>query len=382
LEKSRVDVSIAQASWRVCLKVVIRTDASLRIGTGHVMRCLTLAKALVEKGVEVSFICREHQGNLINKIEIEGFKVYSLTTIKNTQPEPSETSIEPQLAHSEWLGVSQQQDASDCRSILDRIQPDWLIVDHYALDKHWQEALKPYYKKLMVIDDLGDREHLCDLLLDQNYGATAAKYQHLVPSHCQILAGTDYSLLRPEFARWRDYSLNRRKDNNTVENILITMGGVDPDNYTGKILTQIGKVPLAEKAKIIIVMGATAPHLQTVQQQAAAMPFDIEIKTNVTNMAEIMANADLAIGAAGSTTWERCCLGLPTIQLVIAENQRKIALTLANDSVVKLMDDVEQLPGLVQSSSQWQAATSLKSSRLTDGLGCKSVVNELLEKVK
>lgn len=361
------------------MKVVIRTDASLRIGTGHVMRCLTLAKALVEKGAEVGFICRDHEANLIDKIQTEGFEVFTLITKNNSHSERSEESPAPKLAHADWLSVSQQQDANDCQSILEKIKPDWLIVDHYAIDQAWQLALKPYYQKLIVIDDLGDRHHLCDLLLDQNYGATKSKYQGLVPEACKVLAGANYALLRPEFAQWREYSLKRRVQHPEVKTILVTMGGVDPDNYTGRVLQQLAKTELNTSTEIVVVMGATAPHLASIQQQTENMPLKTTVKTNVTNIAEIMANADLAIGAAGATTWERCCLGLPTIQLVIAENQRQIAFALAKDNIIVLMEQIEELPGLVESTKANLNALSERSANVTNGLGCQRVVECLQE---
>ncbi|BCN92694.1 UDP-2,4-diacetamido-2,4,6-trideoxy-beta-L-altropy ranose hydrolase [Thiomicrorhabdus immobilis] len=355
------------------MKLVFRTDASITIGTGHVMRCLTLAKALAKKGADVQFICRDHVGNLIAKIRQEGFIVRTLNT-RSSHSEQTESKEAPRLFHSEWLGVTQQQDANDCHSILEAIQPDWLVVDHYAIDQAWQKALKPNYQNLMVIDDLGDRQHICDLLLDQNYGATADKYQSLVPEHCKILAGAQYALLRPEFAKWRQVSLKRREYEQKVKSILITLGGVDPDNYTGKILHQLAKTELDPNLEITVIMGATAPHFETVKQQAESMNVKTRVKTNVINMAELMANADLAIGAAGATTWERCCLGLPTIQLVIADNQRQIAQALAKDNAIKLLVNIQELPGLVKTAKDWKSAVFHTCKNLTDGLGCQKVI--------
>lgn len=379
------------------MRFVIRTDASLKIGTGHVMRCLTLAKALAKKGAAVSFICREHEGNLVDKIQTEGFEVYTLITKNNGHSEQSEESLKSQptytdeesttqkLVHAEWLGVSQNQDAIDCQPILEQIKPDWLIVDHYAIDQAWQNALKPYYQKLMVIDDLGDRNHLCDLLLDQNYGSTEAKYQRRIPAHCKVLAGAHYALLRPGFAQWRETSLKRReKEQNiktSIKTILITLGGVDPDNHTGQILSELSKTQLNKDIEIMVVMGATAPHLLSVKNQAQAMPIETSVKTNVTNMAELMTNADLAIGAAGATTWERCCLGLPSIQLVIAENQRQIAQALAKDHIIKLIDQVEQLPGLVETAHQWINGMSQQTAKVCDGLGAQRVVSKIMQEL-
>lgn len=341
------------------------------------MRCLTLAKALEDKGADVQFICRDHVGNLIENIHQEGFVVHTLIT-RSGHSEQTESKEAPKLFHSEWLGVTQQQDANDCHSILEEIQPDWLVVDHYSIDQAWQKILKPNYQKLMVIDDLGDRQHICDLLLDQNYGATANKYQSLVPEHCKILAGAQYALLRPEFAKWRQVSLKRREHGQKVKSILITLGGVDPDNYTGKILHQLSKAELDPNIEITVIMGATAPHFETVKQQAKSMNIKTRVKTNVINMAELMANADLAIGAAGATTWERCCLGLPAIQLVIADNQWQVAQALVKDNVVKLIDNVEQIPDLVEAAKQWINEVSRQSSNVCDGLGCQRVVKQLL----
>ncbi|MDF1582048.1 MAG: UDP-2,4-diacetamido-2,4,6-trideoxy-beta-L-altropyranose hydrolase [Methyloprofundus sp.] len=372
------------------MKVVFRTDASIKIGTGHVMRCLTLAKDLVEQGAKVQFICRDHSGNLIERIRQEGFELYTLITANNCHFELREESLKSKLtysdeesptqklAHAEWLGVSQKQDANDCQPILEIINPDWLIVDHYAIAQAWQNALKPYYQKLMVIDDLGDRNHLCDLLLDQNYGSTAAKYQSRIPAHCKVLVGAHYALLRPEFAQWRETSLKRREQVQNIKTLLITLGGVDPDNYTGQILSELAKTQLDKDIEIIVIMGATAPHLASVKNQAETMPIKTTVKTNVINMAELMTHADLAIGAAGATTWERCCLGLPSIQLVIAENQRQIAHALAKDHVIKLIDQVEQLPDLVEMANQWINGMSQQAAKICDGLGSQRVVDHVL----
>ncbi|MBN2647028.1 MAG: UDP-2,4-diacetamido-2,4,6-trideoxy-beta-L-altropyranose hydrolase [Thiotrichales bacterium] len=358
------------------MKVVFRTDASIHIGTGHIMRCLTLAKALQEQGVEVAFICRAHLGHLLAKIEQAGFVGYSLpieSDVAHTE------KVAEALTHAAWLGATQQQDAKACQSILEPLHPDWLIVDHYALDAHWHAMLKPFVGQLMVIDDLGDRNHLCDLLLDQNYGATVEKYRLRVPKACKILAGVQYALLRPEFAQWRAFSLQRRTQNAVLNHLLITLGGVDAKNDTGLILQALARLPSNPLAEITVVMGATAPHLNKVIQLAKAMPIKTLVVVDVANMAERMAHADLAIGAAGATTWERCCLGLPTIQMVIAENQRLIAQALARDGVVQLMEHVDQLADLMPDVRAKLSTLSEKSSNLSDGLGCVRVVQNILE---
>ncbi len=363
------------------MKIVIRADASFQMGTGHVMRCLSLAWGLLEKGCSIQFICRAHPGNLITKVEQEGFKVHTLGFQQNQNLVFSEVESNG-LYHAEWLGVTQQQDAEDCQSILNEINPDWLIVDHYGIDHTWQKQLRSYYQKLMVIDDIGDRYQDCDLLLDQNYGSDLDKYKNLIPSTCKLLAGPTYALLRPDFALWRGISLNRRACKNNFETLLITMGGADPDNYTGEVLKQLSTLKLAAIKNIIIVMGATALHLEKVQKQAKSMSINTNVKTNVSNMAEIMAYADLAIGASGSTSWERCCLWLPTIQMVIAENQRQIASTLAKDKVVLLMDNIKKLPELLVEAQTKLVELSQFSADNCDGKGVLRVCRHLLESKK
>lgn len=355
------------------MKVVIRVDASLQMGTGHVMRCLTLAKALRKKEASVSFICREHLGHLIETIQNQGFMVYSLP--KGTKSQSFEYG---HLYHSAWLGETQLEDLNQCRPVLENLQPDWLIVDHYAIDQFWQKPLKGTYRKLMVIDDLADRHHQCDLLLDQNYSSTQKKYESYVPKECLILAGTEYVLLRSEFNQWREYSLERRTQPQ-FKKLLITMGGVDSDNVTGQVLHELAVCPLPRSLEITVVMGEAAPHLAIVKAKAFSMPYKVEVKVNVNDVAELMANADLAIGAAGATTWERCCLGLPTIQIVVAENQRKIAQSMMEVGAVKLLNRISELSILIGCFNEWAEIVSLNSSYICEGSGVGRVVQRVME---
>lgn len=321
------------------MQVAFRADASLQIGTGHVMRCLTLADALAARGADCQFICRAHAGNLIDFIGGKGYVAHALSipheaSVASTAPRPEASTSD--LAHSHWLGATQAQDAEDCAHILAAQRPDWLIVDHYALDARWERVLAPYYRKLMVIDDLADRPHASDLLLDQNFGRDAADYRSLVPADCRLLCGSQYALLRPEFAALRPYSLQRRA-RPALRELLITMGGVDKDNATGQVLQALRNCPLPADCRITVVMGATAPWLDEVRTQAQDMPWPTRVRVGVSDMAQLMADSDLAIGAAGATSWERSCLGLPTIMLVLAENQRKVAQGLEQSGGVKLI---------------------------------------------
>lgn len=358
------------------MRVVFRTDASFEIGSGHVMRCLALSEALKNQGAEVEFICRKHQGNLINLISSQGFSVHALP-VKNNLNQVNKDK-KKLLNHAEWLGASQQEDSEQCYSILERINPDWVIVDHYAIDKAWHKSLKPVYRKLMVIDDLADRRHSCDILLDQTYGRKTIDYEHLIPEKCRTLLGSHYALLRPEFARWRKYSLQRRSGTE-LKQLIITMGGVDIGNYTCKILKMISAINLPKDMVIIVVMGETSPHRSEVESMAKTMSYSTKIKVNVNNMAELMAKSDLAIGAAGSTTWERCCLGLPSIQMVIADNQKKIAELLEKAGVIKLLSDVQMLPEVLNPPLAWMPRLSLMARQVCDGNGVNRVLEALLE---
>jgi UDP-2,4-diacetamido-2,4,6-trideoxy-beta-L-altropyranose hydrolase len=321
------------------MKLVFRTDASLLIGTGHVMRCLTLAEALTTKGAECQFICRAHEGNLIEVIRSKGFIAHELPIAHNGRAVPIAHDTEvptSALVHRHWLGATQVQDYEACTTFLATQRPDWLIVDHYALDAHWERALAPHYRNLMVIDDLADRPHTCDLLLDQTFGRDAEDYRPLVPATCRLLCGSQYALLRPEFVALRPYSLQRRSQS-VLRELLITMGGVDKDNATGKVLQALRTCFLPADCRITVVMGPTAPWLSEVRTEAQGMPLATRVLVGVTDMAQLMANSDLAIGAAGTTSWERCCLGLPTIMLVLAENQRMVAHGLERSGGVRLI---------------------------------------------
>lgn len=283
------------------------------------MRCLTLADALQAAGAQCHFICREHPGNLLSQIRQRGFSVSALPATTEAVI-ANERGVETPSIYADWLGVDWDIDAVQTKIGVGRTAVDWLIVDHYALDARWEQTLRPMCRNLMVIDDLADRPHDCDLLLDQNLGRDVRDYRQLVPKDCTVLVGPYYALLRPEFSALRSYSCARRQSPQ-FKQLLITMGGVDKDNATGVVLEILKGCPLPGDCRISIVMGPHAPWLKQVGIIAANMPWKTEVLVEVKDMAKLMADSDLAIGAAGSTLWERCCLGLPAIVLVLAENQ-------------------------------------------------------------
>jgi UDP-2,4-diacetamido-2,4,6-trideoxy-beta-L-altropyranose hydrolase len=318
------------------MNVLIRVDASIDIGTGHVMRCLTLANKLKKKGVNIIFLCRNLKGNLCNIIQKGQFSVITL-------PEPDATNIYiPKItAHSDWLGVPWYIDAQETINIIKNLKypVDLLIVDHYAIDINWEKEVGKYVKKIMVIDDLADRLHYCDFLLDQNYYSNLQdRYVNLVPKHCKLFLGPKYVLLRDEF-----YTILHRERNydSGIKRIFVFFGGTDPTNETKKAIDAFLTL---NRFDIIleVVVGKSNIHKSEIEQLCSQYS-NINYYCQVDNMAELMNNSDLAIGAGGTTTWERCYLGLPSIVITIAENQHIIAQELHKQGAIKYLGTKESV---------------------------------------
>jgi UDP-2,4-diacetamido-2,4,6-trideoxy-beta-L-altropyranose hydrolase len=308
------------------MKVLFRTDASVQIGIGHVMRCLTLADALRQRGAECRFICREHEGNLLEQIRQLGFDAYGLP-IRTTSVVSPDHGQGKDSSKSAWLGSDWATDATQTKVGVGKTAVDWLIVDHYALDARWERAIRPICHRLMVIDDLADRPHDCDVLLDQNfYRDQNQRYQGLLPKQCKALLGPAYVLLRPEFEKARQ---GLRTRDGIVKRMVVFFGGSDPKNQTRTVLAALEKMNTPD-ISVDVVVGHTNPNRHSIQELCDQLP-GVTYRCNVSNIAELIVNADLGIGAGGSAMWERCYLGLPTITVVFAENQ------------VRTTEDVSQL---------------------------------------
>ena len=365
------------------MDIVFRVDASLQIGTGHVMRCLTLADELRERGVVCRFVCREHEGNLLGEIRRRGYQALALP-VDPTCITPKNLDKAKQPTHSEWLGADWITDADQFIALLGKTRPDWIIVDHYALDARWEKHVRHSCARIMVIDDLADRQHDSELLLDQNLGRSDEAYAKLVPDHCSLMIGPPYVLLRPEFAQLRAASLKRR-GNPELRRILVTMGGVDIVNATSYVLAALSSSVLSEDCVITVVMGPHAPWLNDVKNLAARMVQPVEVLVNVSNMAELMAESDLAIGAAGSTSWERCCMGIPTVMLIVAANQMDAGHALEATGAVRILrmdpslqtdlnfviNEFVHKPHLLSQMSEC-------ASKVCDGAGLNRVVDQLV----
>jgi len=321
------------------LKIAFRVDASIKIGTGHVIRCLTLAKALHDTGVECYFVCRELTGHLLNYISEQGFHLIKISCpdeVFNRNHHNNNASLP---LHADWLECDWQTDAEQSSAALVDIQPDWLIVDHYALDARWEKKLDNCYKKLMVIDDLADRIHVCDILLDQNLiKEMELRYKDKVPKKCNLLLGIEYALLQPLYAELhKKVQLKKR----SVKHILIYFGGIDQYNFTGRLLSIFNKLNYLD-IKVDIVISSKSPQLVTIRKQILNND-NIHIYMDLPSLAPLMLKADLAIGAGGATSWERLCLGLPALVISLAENQRHVTSYLHSLGLIKWIGHFDEI---------------------------------------
>ncbi len=350
--------------------ILIRADASASIGTGHVMRCLTLADEIVKHNATVTFICRQLPEYLKQLIQSHhALLELSVWAIDNNSP-----------PEGIWSQGQQLKDVKETINVTSETLWDYLVVDHYRLDHVWEKEFRNYTKKILVIDDLADRIHDCDLLLDQNfYMDMNDRYVDKVPAHCQLLLGPKYALLRDEFRQAHVHA----KPRTVINRILVCFGGSDPDNYTGRVIDALAQMNLKNIA-IDVVIGAQHPAPDAIESLSKRNNFSCHIQVN--NMAELMLAADLAIGSGGSISWERCCLGLPALCFSLAANQvaileslhycgailylgasESVSLDILRDSLLSMIDDVDQFEKM-----------SVCSLELADGCGAYRVSHELL----
>lgn len=295
------------------LHIIIRVDASTIIGSGHLMRCLTLAQRFREMGHDVCFIMRAHRGSMENVVEKQGFPYKML-------PAPERYEGE---GYAAWLGVAQSEDAADTIAYMESKVCDILVVDHYALDHVWENTLRPSVQRVFVIDDLANRHHSCDFLLDVNLGAEQGdKYAGLLPRRCRAFLGLSYLLLRQEFYNARTEVAERGRERSNVLTVFICFGGSDPTNETLRTLQILAQLP--QQIDAHVVLGASNPHRVDVELFCKLHHW--RVYCQIDYVARLMCASDCAIGAGGTMTWERCYMGLPTLVVAVAENQREDAI--------------------------------------------------------
>lgn len=348
----------------------IRADAGTKIGTGHVMRCFALAESLKRKFNDVFFVSNQIAGNLSDFLEKKGFKAYCIRGYTHIEGN--------KLRYSEKKRIL-ESDAEQCIEII-KSHPDkksWLIIDHYGIDEIWEKKFCPYVEKIIVIDDLANRRHDCDLLVEQNlYRNMNSRYEKLIPPKCVLLLGPKYALLRSEFKKNR----KKLKRKNTLRRLLISFGGSDLTNETSKVLHAVKF--LKPKCKIDVVAGNANKNKNSIKRLCDNIP-SASFYCQIDNIAELMANADLAIGGGGSMTWERCCMGLPAIVSILSENQRELTEEVARIGCVINLGWANSLTPLdyVKAIKSLNNETLRKMSRqcleLVDGEGSCRVANEI-----
>lgn len=348
-------------------KIVFRVDASKKIGAGHLMRCIALATEIMKANIEIFFLTRNIPKSYLNLLSETGISCFELC------------SRSEDLYDDQWLGVSQGEDANECMSILERLDCDLLVIDHYGLDHEWELNMRPFTKKILVIDDLANRLHDCDFLLDQNYYVDMRKrYSCKVSTECTLLLGPEFALLKKEFREMhRNITLRR-----SIKTILVSLGGVDANNFTTTTLLAIAKFGL-DKFLVDVVIGTEHPFPELIVSMCEKFKFNIHIQTG--EMAKLMARADLAIGASGTTTWERCCMGLPSILVTLAENQVKIArdihaygaaIYIGSEKDVSVNQMFEAI-GSINTGHHKISKLSKAAYALVDGMGTVRVIDKI-----
>lgn len=334
-------------------KIFIRADSSERIGGGHIIRCLALAERLRRDGCDVTFVSRELPGNILPMVEGRGFRLRRL-------PCPSDDGIRNEgCAGADWR--------ADAEETIEALKAaggaDWVIVDHYSLDWRWESDLRPFAGQVMVIDDLTDRRHNCDLFLDQDlHDLPGAGYDGLLPDGCVKLLGPRYALLRDEFTKARKFITRPGRE---ARRVLVSFDGSDP---TGETIKCIEALKMLDRPGLCVdvVTGESNPMDGRIKSICGSLP-GFNYFCQADNMPELMLRADIAIGAAGTAAWERCCLGLPSIVVAVAANQTKSAEALAErDMVVNLGWHEDVKPEKVRAASEWLLGDPRKRMQLSE----------------
>lgn len=336
------------------------------------MRCLTLADELKRRGGQIRFVSRHIPVHMIDTLRSRG---HEFVQLDSTQCGVATDA----LVHSHWLGVSQAQDSEETIQALSDKDWDWLVVDHYALDARWEKVLRQVAKSILVIDDIADRQHDCDLLLDQNfYSNMDSRYKGKIPEYCRLLLGPRYALLRDEFRKIREQIKPR---SGPVNRVFVFFGSVDIGNYTGCTIDALSGLDISD-IHVDVVIGVQHPFREQIESACARYEFACHVQTD--KMAELMAQADLAIGAGGSATWERCCLGLPTLVIGTANNQQRQIADAAREGLIYSPDLTDDLFHLVHrhlisfmENSFMRYAISRNDIQSVDGLGTVRVIRNL-----
>ena len=340
------------------MRLLLRADASHQIGTGHVMRCLALAQAWQDIGGHATLSTAENAPGIRDLLEAEGVDVVRLST----QPGADDDAV--QTAETAL-----------------RLGADWVVADGYRFGSRYQEILKRMGCRLLFIDDYGHAGHYsADVVLNQNLHASEHLYADREP-YTRLLIGRPFLLLRREFLEWKGWE---RQISGAARRVMVTLGGSDPHNTTSRVIDALEQIDV-EGLEVVVVVGASNRHRDGLLAERRGSRLRIEFRDNVARMSELMAWADVAVSAGGSTCWEMAFMGLPAVAIVLAENQRSIVCSLAESGAVvnagwhsALSRDslAALLTGLVR-EREARHRMSQRGRGLVDGLGAKRVA-ELL----
>ena len=351
------------------MKIAFRVDASEEIGTGHFYRCITLALELKKAASKIHFVVRNLPASFQALLVGYQFSYSNLDT-------PADAISDTDLPHASWLGVTQLEDAEQTISAISFADWDWVIVDHYALDFRWETQLRRVCQKTLVIDDLADRNHECDLLIDQNlYPDGENPYYSRVSNKCRVLIGPRFSLLRDEFRESRKAAVSR---SGRVSNLLIFFGGIDVNNITETAIKAVIEL-VGHSVSVDVVIGGTNPNRNNIQSLCSQYGYTTHVQTN--HIAKLILKADLAVCAGGTSIWERCCLGLPTLTVATAENQKRqvqaaacTGLLVAPDLHGELLDGLRRHLQVLVENSALRSFLSRSGMRMVDARGVLRVV--------
>lgn len=353
------------------MKCIFRVDASNRMGVGHLARCVTLANALRGRGIDVSFICREHLGHLSDLLRRHALPVTLLPA-----PPPSAVSIDIE-DYAVWLGVPVGEDAAQTIEALGGERPDWLVVDHYSLGFKWEREIRRHVRRLAVIDDFPTRRHECDLLLNQNYSTESPElYRQRLPDSTRALLGPHYALLARQYAEYRQVQPVRGPQ---CERVLVFFGGADPHNMTERALAALSQ-PECQSLEVDLVVGINHPYREALAAAAARRPLT-RLHGSRPHLADLIARADVAIGAGGAMTWERMCLGLPSLVVSCADNQQPACDALHQAGLIRYLghwstiqsSEIAAAVLVLAKDSSARTDLALRGQAEVDGLGASRV---------
>jgi len=345
------------------MKVAIRVDASAQIGTGHVRRSLSLAEAMRKLGAEIRFVTRSLGVDSVGMIASAGFERPTLLA-----PPDSVFTPDPTVPHSTWAEVSFERDAEGTCDALADFAPNWVVLDSYAFDERWHRSVREKLGcQIAQIDDLADRKLACDLLIDHTYAPDhRAKYSDVLPRSARLLGGPRYGLLGSAYAEATRYTFQEQ-----VRSVGIFMGGIDADDHSGGVLDALDQIGFDGAVEVIAT--SANPNLGALRERIARRP-NTQLSVDLPDLAAFFARHDLQVGAGGGASWERCCIGVPTLLVVVAPNQMSVAPLLAETGIAAFAPEpapdvlVEHLEALIEDAPR-RAGLAERSRELVDGLG-------------